>query len=342
MQDINSQFATSQKVEFLSQRTSYPDTPTQVETLETHMSWVFLTDTYVYKLKKPVRTEVLDFSTLEARYRDCQAELRLNRRLAPQVYLDVVPLTVDVTGQLHLSNGGRDDDANPVDWLVKMYRLPEDSMLNQAIAQGTVEQTEIQQVAALLARFYQNAEPVPLSPQAYCHRIETDLREVLKELTQPEYHFPETWVKEIMNRQLEVLKTDAPLLGDRVHQHHIVEGHGDLRPQHICLRPEVAIIDCLEFNRSLRILDPVDELAFLGLECERLGAPWIEAVLLATYSDITQDQPPPQLIRFYKAYRACLRAKLAVWHIEEPGQNGHNHWRQLARTYLLLGEKYSR
>lgn len=341
MQYTNSQFATSQKVDFLRQRTSYPDVPARVDTLETHMSWVFLTDNHVYKMKKPVRTPVLDFSTLEARYRDCQAELQLNRRLAPDVYLAVVPLTVDTSDRLRLRAQEAYNGEETIDWLVKMRRLPAEGMLDYAVIQGTAQPSDIRRLGETLATFYQQARPVDITPQEYCHRLEADLRAIQQELEQAVDDLPKVQVPELITPLLKVLENNAALFTRRVDDRCIVEGHGDLRPQHVCLWPQIAIIDCLEFNRTLRILDPVDELAFLGLECERLGAAWVEEILFATYSDITQDQPSSQLIHFYKAYRACLRAKLAVWHMQEPGQNGHNHWLYLARTYLQLGEKYS-
>ncbi|HSK39559.1 MAG TPA: hypothetical protein VK943_07310, partial [Arenibaculum sp.] len=107
------------KVAFLRRATSYPDRPARVDVVETHMSWVFLTDRHVYKLKKPARSPVLDFSTVDAREANCEAEIRLNRRLAPRVYLGVVPLVVLDGGTLALAGPGR-----PVDWLVRMLRLP--------------------------------------------------------------------------------------------------------------------------------------------------------------------------------------------------------------------------
>jgi aminoglycoside phosphotransferase family enzyme len=125
----------STKVAFLRQSASYPGHPSGVDVIQTHMSWVFLTDRLVYKLKKPVRFEFLDFSTLERRHHDCQEEVRLNRRLAQGVYLGVTPLTVDAAGRLHLNGEGE-----AADWLVKMQRLPRERMLDHAIATGRADE----------------------------------------------------------------------------------------------------------------------------------------------------------------------------------------------------------
>ena len=339
MQNINSQLATAQKVQFLKQPASYydglVDDTGKVDVIETHMSWLFLTERYVYKLKKPVCYEFLDFSTLAARDRDCQAELQLNRRLAPQVYLDVVPLIIDQSGQLQL--GG---DGEIIDWLVKMLRLPADGMLDMSIKQETVEETDLERVIQHLVHFYRTLTPVRLSATDYLFKLKSNLQTTLQELTLDANGLPGDSSGYLITELIAFLQTESDIFDSRIRQGKIVEGHGDLRPEHICLRPEVAIIDCLEFERSLRILDCADELAFLALECERLGAAWVGNQLLKLYCRAVQDPPPERLIRFYKAYRACHRAKLAIWHMKEPGQLKASDWFDRAQTYLHLAEKF--
>ncbi len=328
------------KVQFLSQPTSYAlvdagPVSEQVNVIETHMSWVFLTDQYVYKLKKPVRYDFLNFSTLAARYQNCQAELRLNRRLAPRIYLEVVPLTINLQGELQLGA-----DGEVVDWLVKMHRLPADAMLDVAIKQGTVKARDITQVVQQLVHFYQTLPPVTLSAVDYRCQLKSDLQTTLQDLTAHANGLPGNLVSHLLGELISFLQAEPQLFDSRIHQGKIIEGHGDLRPEHICLKPEVVIIDCLEFNQSLRILDCVDELAFLSLECERLGGEDIGKQLLESYGEISQDRPPARLIRFYKAYRACLRAKLAIWHMKEPGRLEAADWFARARSYLYLAEKF--
>src|SRR5690606_17535290 len=143
------------KVHWLQQPATYPHAPQRIDAIETHMSWVFLADEYVYKLKKPVRRDFLDFSTLEARHRNCEEELRLNRRLAPEVYLNVVPLTIDAAGTVRLGGQGE-----VLDWLVRMRRLPAECMLDYAIRHGTVRDDEIRRLALRLAEFYAASAPI--------------------------------------------------------------------------------------------------------------------------------------------------------------------------------------
>ncbi len=189
------------------------------------MSWVFLTERYVYKLKKPVCYEFLDFSTLAARDRDCQAELQLNRRLAPQVYLDVVPLIIDQSGQLQL--GG---DGEIIDWLVKMLRLPADGMLDMSIKQETVEEADLERVIQHLVHFYRTLTPVSLSATDYLFKLKSNLHTTLQELTLYANGLPGDSSGYLITELIAFLQTESDIFDSRIRQGKIVEGHGDLRP----------------------------------------------------------------------------------------------------------------
>jgi aminoglycoside phosphotransferase family enzyme len=326
------------KIEFLKRPESYPDRPHKVEAVETHMSWVFLTENYAYKLKKPVRYEFLDFSTIDARHHDCEEEIRLNRRLARDVYIGLLPLTADADGNMVL--GG---DKTAIDWLVKMRRLPTEKMLDNAIKTQSVNETEITRFALMLARFYKGSPSIEISPSEYKQRFEAEIQDNLRILTTPAYGLPIDLPPVVCAAQLEFLKRESELFGGRVNEGRIIEAHGDLRPEHICLETEPVIIDSLEFKREFRILDPADELSFLALECERLGAPpFVTNLIFETYSRITSDTPPEKLVYFYKSCRAGLRAKLAIWHLRDPKLQDISKWLILARKYLDLADAYIR
>ncbi len=160
--DARQHVGTPEKVAFLRAPAAYPGAPEEVRVEETHMSWVFLAGDRAYKLKKPVEYPFLDFSTLAAREADCRAGGRLNRRLAPDVYLGVVPLTAGDDGALALQGEGR-----VVDWLVTMRRLPGDRMLDAAIVSGAVTRRQIEDVADLLARFYGQADAADMTARDY-------------------------------------------------------------------------------------------------------------------------------------------------------------------------------
>lgn len=323
------------KVAFLRQPSSFTDPAYRVEAIETHMSWVFLTDGYVYKLKKPVCYEFLDFRTVEARRYYCEEEVRLNRRLAPDVYLGTVALSVAGPGHLQLGGNG-----SAIDWLVKMRRLPLHSMLDYAILHGGAER-DIVRVAQRLAAFYGSCAPEALDPAQYRANLEARQRRSLDELALPAYALDAGQLARIRRAQQVAARRLAGVLDARVHAGHIVEGHGDLRPEHVCLQDGVPIIDCLEFSRELRLLDSADELAFLALECERLGASASAALLLSAYGDAGGDLPQPALLHFYQSYRACLRATIAVRHLQERKFRYSPQWLARANAYLLLAERHA-
>ena len=324
------------KVAFLKRPESYPERPAAVEPVETHLAWVFLTDRHAFKLKKPVRYPFLDFSTLSARRHDSEEEVRLNLRLAPGVYLEVVPLTVNREGRLGLGVEGV-----PVDWLVKMRRLPRQRMLDFAIAAQTVDDAALHMVAERLARFYREAAPAPLTPAAYRRRLGDELDADARALAERRYGLPADVTGRTAASLRRFIEQRAPRLDARALAGRIVEGHGDLRPEHVCLGPPVVVIDCVEFSREFRILDPADELAYLGLECERLGAPSVGPTLLAHYVALTGDDPPEDLIHFYQGVRALLRAKLAAWHLDDRTVSYPSQWFNRACAYVALAAKHA-
>ncbi len=323
------------KVAALKHPTTYPDPPTQVDVIETHMSWVFLTTDYAYKLKKPVRYDFLDFSTLAARRRNCEEEVRLNQRLAQDVYLGVVPLATDAAGKLILEGTGE-----AVEWLVKMRRLPAERMLEYMITRGTVRAEDLHGVATMLSRFYKQSAPINLDGKRYHSQLECDIEYSLRELGRPVYQLPARLITIIRDAARGLLRGAPALFETRAEEGRIIEGHGDLRPGHICLGAKPVIFDCLEFNRQFRIIDPADELAFLAMECERLGAAFVGETFFRVYRQITGDDPPPTLIDFHKTSRACLRARLAIWHTHELEKSDWPKWQKLADSYLRLAATY--
>ncbi len=134
---------------------------------------------------------------------------------------------------------------------------------------------------------------------------------------------------------------NMPMFEQRIRRGRVVEGHGDLRPEHVYLGPNTAVIDCLTFDRELRIVDWADELAFLAMECEMLGSPETGAVILEECFTVLDDRPPPALIRFYKAHRALLRARLSILHLDDAQTRDPAKWRARAAAYLHLAESHA-
>jgi len=319
----------------LARAEAFPDDPARVEVVETHMSWVFLTETRAYKLKKPVRYAFLDHRTLASRHRACEEEVRLNRRLAPHVYLGVLPV-VRVAGGLRVGGEGA-----AVDWVVHMRRLAADRMLDRKLIDGRLRPGEHRAAAGLLARFYRAAPFAGVGAEAYREGIERELLAARHELVDPRFGLSVGDIDDAADAALAVVRTTPELLGARVAAGRVVEGHGDLRPEHVALGPVPVVIDCLEFARDLRILDPADELAYLSLECERLGAPEVGAAFLAEYRRLAGDDPPERLLHLYAVLRALVRAKLAVWHTREP-EDDSARWIARAAGYVRLARDHGR
>ena len=323
------------KVAFLRLPGSFPEASYRVEARETHMSWVFLLDTCVYKLKKPVRYDCLDFRSLAARRFYCEEELRLNRRLAPDVYLGLVSLNVDPLGHLELGGSGE-----PVDWLVRMRRLPGAHMLDALIQRGALREDDLGRLAATLAAFYRVLPPEYPDPADFRARLCRHIEDDAAGLASGPGALPPALVGPVAAAQLATVGRLADAIDARIRDGRIVEGHGDLRPEHVCLEHTVSVIDCLEFARALRVLDVADELAFLSLECERLGAPAAAASLLDRFWRLAGDRPPPALVSFYKSYRSTARGYIALRHLDEPHLRHSGHWRRRATHYLQLAKSH--
>jgi aminoglycoside phosphotransferase family enzyme len=324
------------KVSFLSRPNAYRPVPGEVICRETHMSWVFLVGDRVYKLKKPVRFPYLDFSTVERREAACRAELRLNRRLAPDIYLDVLPL-VDTGKGLSIGGAG-----TPVDWLVFMKRLDERNMLDHLIGVRHFELLKLDQLVTALAEFYRSAAPVFLSPTIHLADWKRSLAYNRRVLLDPRFGIPAGLVRRINQAQRGFLEQRGDLIAARLRHRRIVDGHGDLRPEHIWLGDQVRIIDCLEFNPRLRVVDPFDEIAFLSLECERLGAAWVGAYIERRMQRMLRDGPVEELFTFYRCHRATLRARLAIAHLLEAHPRTPEKWPKLAAIYLKLADTSAR
>ena len=316
------------KLAFLVRPESYGEGNSTVEAIETNMSWVFLADRHAYKLKKPTRTAHGDLRDPAARLRSCIDEVRLNRRLTSNVYLGVVPLLRDERGNQAFTGTGA-----VVDWLVQMRRLPAGAMLDHVIQSGSVASADIEAVVQQLCDFYRRSRPVALDGAEYRREFAAGIAEHRLELERAGYALPMAEIERICEALLAIL-AQASLFDARA-AGRIVEGHGDLRPERICLEREPQIIACVTFSRRLRTLDPADELALLALECERLGAPQVGAQLLAAFRERCADATPAALAFFYRGYRALMRAAHVIRHLEKR-LSDRAEWIARAKQYVEL------
>jgi aminoglycoside phosphotransferase family enzyme len=324
------------KVAFLSRVDAYPDCVGGVDVVETHMSWVFLVGDRVYKIKKPVKRSLVDFRSVDARYRNCLEEVRLNRRFGGDTYIGIEQLSLLADGGLALGRRGV-----AVDWLVVMHRLPEAAMLEAQIKAGSVDYVRVEEVAVLLARFFLGAETVELPTHQYLERLRNSIDETYRQLC--DYPVSRELAERARNQQRSLIDNRPSIFFKGASAGavgRLLDGHGDLRPEHVCLTAPPVVIDCLEFNRDLRIRDAVDELSFLAMECERLDNSRVGEILFRVYGDITGDARSPVMVAFYKAYRACERAKLVIWHLDDDYDEIRGRWRQKAEDYLVMATEY--
>ncbi|MEO8496465.1 MAG: AAA family ATPase, partial [Planctomycetota bacterium] len=335
--DINAELKESSRVVALLQRPEfYPEKTRSVELIETHISWIFLTDEFAYKLKKPVRFDFLDFSTAELRRAACLNEVKLNRRLAPGVYLGVVPISESSRGHLCLGQHG-----TPVDWVVKMRRLPAENALDAQIRSSKVSPAAIERLAKMLSDFYDKVPPVTMTVDRYRENIEHHVIANRDELAAAAHHLDLSEIRCVYSAQLRILRLAPDMLDERVRNGRIIEGHGDLRPEHVYFNPSPLVIDCIEFNREFRTLDVVDELAFLAMECDFLGAEGLTDTIFARYFERSGDAPPRQLIDFYRIYRACVRAKVSALRAEQLAGEARSRLLASAGKYLDLAVRYA-
>lgn len=289
----------------------YPHRPRDVELVQTHVSWVFLAGEYVYKVKKPVRFAFVDASTLEARRRLCLEEVRLNRRLAPEIYLGVAPI--------HASDGGfalggliEEPPTDVVEYAVAMRRLPKERMLDRLLSEGTVGTDEIEAIARCLGKFYCSASREAAARYGCASAVAQMVMGNLAECERFEgYTLNRAQMRGLVGYTRAFLDQEWHLLNRRAREGRVIEGHGDLRCEHIWLMGErIAIFDCVEFSERLRYGDAACDVAFLAMDLERLGAPRLAARLCASYAAITDDPDFTRVLPFYESYRAVVRAKV--------------------------------
>jgi uncharacterized protein len=323
------------KVAWLSTPAAYAPRPALVDCIETHFNYVFLTDTEAYKLKKPMQLYGVDLRGLAARERGCREELRLNLRLARDTYLGVVPLVLR-DGALALGGPGP-----PVDWLVRMRRLGAAQMLDARLRAGTVRPSDLEAVIAhlqALDRALPGTPAQPAAPDGGAGRVARRLEEALGEVARSEFglkaadHAP--LARALRARHAEL----GALLAARAAR--IRDGHGDLRAEHVWLGPPLQVIDALDFDRELRMLDPAEDVAMLAIDTDRLDGAWTVRALRTAYERLAGDPLPAPLWRFYLALRAATRAKVALWHLDDPRQAADpSRWRTRAVEYLAQGAR---
>lgn len=334
----------AQLIECLSDPAVYPDPAETVEVRQTHISVVFLAGNHVYKIKKPVNYGFVDFATLTKRRHYCDEEIRLNRRLAPDVYLDIVPVTCR-DGRLELEGKGE-----VVEWAVKMRRLPDEATLQNLLSKGEVDAEVLRRLARRIAAFHAQAESGPhiaeygrfsVVAQNARENFEQSAAQVGTTLSKPVFERAQTLMEESLARY-------QPLIERRAKCNVPRDTHGDLRLGHVYHFPKQAppgdliVLDCIEFSERYRFADPVSDMAFLFMGLVYQGRRDLAQAFAEEYFSASQDDEGRALLPFYVAYRAAVRGKVEGLKLARPEMSEHD--RALAHTkakgswLLALGE----
>jgi len=285
----------------------YPEPPEKVELVQTHISYVFIAGAFVYKLKKAVRFSFIDCTDLERRRHLCDEEIRLNRRLAPDVYIGMFPIFR--AGQDFVLGDKSSGHSMAVDYVLKMRRLPAERMLDRVVARREADPAIIRTLASVIVNFYRGAS----SAQASRYATAAELwRLVIGETIDMErtvsLSLAAKDLASIDNYCRGFIASHWKMLNARAKAGRVREGHGDLRCEHICIEEgKISIFDCVEFSERLRTCDLASEIAFLAMDLDRLGAPDLADELVGAVAESTQDEELPLLTPFYKCYRAIIR-----------------------------------
>jgi uncharacterized protein len=298
-------------IELLCDPAAYPAPVKSVEVRQTHISVVFLADEHVYKIKKPVKFDFVDFSTLARRRHFCDEEVRLNARLAGEVYLGVVPIVRSGAG-LKFEQAG-----DAIEWAVKMKRLPDEATLESRLARGAVTTGLIEQVARRIAAFHATAETSERI--AAFGRFDVVARNARQNFDRARSDVGQTISRAVVDRlparMEEVLAENRELIESRAARGVPRDTHGDLRLDHVYVfdKPDAAgmlIIDCIEFNEQFRFADPVADVAFLAMDLKYEGRGDLAGSLTDAYFSASGDEEGRRLLPLYVSYRAAVRGKV--------------------------------
>ncbi len=294
-------------LELMQDPAAYAHAVSGIQREETHISLVFLTGSFAYKIKKPVKLGFLDFSTLEQRKDYCLAEVALNRRLTHNVYQGIVPITFD-EGRYRLNGRG-----TVVEYAVQMTQLPASRTMKQLLRRGGVDKVALGHLARMLVAFYQKATTGgAVDAMGAPAVIDRNCQENFEETSAfvGDTLDARTFAKAKKATQV-FLRQHRQRFDERVKNHKIRDAHGDLRAGHIYFCPDrIQIVDCIEFNERFRYVDVICDLAFLCMDLDYLGYPQAARDLIKAYFGDSDDLDGFSLLSFYKCYRAMVRVKV--------------------------------
>jgi uncharacterized protein len=301
-----------QVVEALLTAQAYPEDPGKIELIQTHISFVFVTNKFVYKMKKSVNFGFLDFSTLEKRRIFCKKELELNKRLCPDVYLEVVPINKSTVTKIKGSG-------ETVEYALKMVRLPQEKIMTNMLKDDKVDYGIIEKIARLIAIFHSSAETnKEINEYGTVKVVRTNWDE---NFAQTQKYVNQTISFEqfqtIQTKVNSFIESRPSLFEDRIKGGKIRDCHGDLHSGNIFLTDQICIFDAIEFNDRFRYSDVASDVAFLAMDLEFQNKPRLSDFFIKQYLDYSKDKLLSSLLPFYKCYRAYVRGKVISFKLDD-------------------------
>lgn len=317
---------------------AYPEPTKNVEMLQTHISYIFITDDHVYKIKKPVNFGFLDFSTLDKRHYYCQKEIELNKRHSPEVYLGVVNIT-DEGDKLVVDGKGE-----IIDYGVKMRKIPMDMLMIRLLEEGKLTNEMVKRVAKKIADFHEDAATsseidkfggIKVIKTNTDENFEQTKNYIGKSITKTQF-------ESIKNHTNAFYKTKKQVIKNRIAEHRIRDCHGDLHMQHVCLTEPIIIFDCIEFNDRFRYSDTAADIAFLAMDLDFHGRADLSKMLIDAYVQYSSDDHIYDTLTFYKIYRAYVRGKVISFQLDDPHipDNEKKNALETAKKYFALAFDY--
>jgi aminoglycoside phosphotransferase family enzyme len=328
-----------QVVDALMKPEAYDEDASSIGLVQTHISFVFLTENFVYKVKKAVNLGFLDFTTLEKRRFFCEKELELNRRLCKDMYLKVVPIN---KGDAIKING----EGETVEYAVKMKRMPQEKMMSKLLEENKVDDRLVDRIAKIIAEFHSKAQTNRrISRFGSLEVIEANWKEnfdqtkefVGKTISNEDFELIWARVKDFMERSV-------PLFEKRMADGRVRDCHGDIHSGNIFVTNGIYIFDAIEFNERFRYSDVAADVAFLAMDLDFKGRTDVSNFLVAKYAEYSGDQELTKLLPFYKCYRAYVRGKVVGFKLKDPNVRSEEKSmaRKEAEAYFKLAVEYAK
>jgi len=318
---------------------AYDEESGKIELTQTHISFVFLTRNFVYKVKKAVDLGFLDFTTLERRRFFCEKELELNRRLCGDMYLEVVP--INRSNVIKIKGEGE-----TVEYAVKMKRMPQERMMNKLLEENKVDSKLIDRIAKIIAEFHSNAETnrrigefgsLAIIETNWDENFEQTREFVSKTISTKNF-------KLIHERISDFMKKNVPFFEKRMAEGRVRDCHGDIHSGNIFVTDRIYVFDAIEFNERFRYSDVASDIAFLAMDLDLKERTDLSNFFVARYVKYSGDQELTKLLPFYKCYRAYVRGKVISFKLEDPsvGREEKSAAMTEAKAYFKLASTYAK